>query len=377
MFPQQVADLPSMYLVALIGLILGGLASYIANLILYTEGLITYSNDSTRCSHRGRIIEAIPLISWFLVKGNCKYCQNRVKWQYPLAEILLAAAFVVLYKNFGCSVYALGMATFVTVLLTICVTDFRTKIIPHEITYPAILLGIVFSIIIKADILGALAGIGISYILFDFVAFYGLKIYIWMNQPTLAATTQFISRENSMPIRAKGSRIGKTTWLSQDPAIESSSQKQGNAPKLYCKGLPLEELEVLGGGDAVLSALISAWLGWQKLIFALVMGFIIGTAMGAIYVLIELWKERLLKTVIRPTLLCVAALSALAAVMLGMIASSSNEPISRMQYFYILPIAGLVGFFLGVIIAGSKISKPFPFGPALAAGGFLAIFRDN
>jgi len=31
---------------------------------------------------------------------------------------------------------------------------------------------------------------------------------------------------------------------------------------------------------------------------------------------------------------------------------------------------------LGVMASGSKVSKPFPFGPALAAGAALAIFTN-
>jgi hypothetical protein len=33
---------------------------------------------------------------------------------------------------------------------------------------------------------------------------------------------------------------------------------------IYQKRLPTEPLEVMGGADAVMAAVIGAWLGWEK-----------------------------------------------------------------------------------------------------------------
>ncbi len=52
------------------------------------------------------------------------------------------------------------MLYFSAVLIAVTVTDFREKLIPHEITYPSILLGILFSAFIRDDLIGTMAGIG-------------------------------------------------------------------------------------------------------------------------------------------------------------------------------------------------------------------------
>ena len=77
--------------------------------------------------------------------------------------------------------YLGGMIFFACTLIAITVTDFKEKLIPHEITYPSMLIGIAFSALVRQDLLGAMAGIGASYILFDFLAFYGLKVYLHMH----------------------------------------------------------------------------------------------------------------------------------------------------------------------------------------------------
>ena len=357
---------------------LGGIASYIANLLLYDEGFISSPQPGSYCGHRDRIIDAIPFFSFLSLDKKCVSCQSRIKWQYPLAEILTAIAFSALSWRFGLTFYCAGMMIFTMVLVVICITDFKAKIIPHEITYPAIIAGIIFSALINVNILGSLAGIGVSYILFDFLAFYGLKIYLWFNQPTVGSGNAFISVDNQRVVLPK--KLSRSNfWISKElqPVTKQVSKKDHPSIKLYSKGLPLDELEIIGGGDAVLSALISAWLGWQKLIVALIMGFLVGTLLGAIYVLIELRKERLLKSIILPVLSCMIGLSIFAACMLLMLAVSLKESVFLMPCQYILPGAALTGGVLGVIIGGSKISKPFPFGPALAMGAMIAMFREQ
>lgn len=78
-----------------------------------------------------------------------------------------------------------------------------------------------------------------------------------------------------------------------------------------------------------------------------------------------------------PILWSAGGLTAFAAFMLSLLAISLKESILLMPYQYILPGAVLIGCLLGLIIAGSKISKPFPFGPALAIAALIAVFKNE
>ena len=167
-------------------------------------------------------------------------------------------------------------------------------------------------------------------------------------------------------------------WLSSEPQqIPKPLHRESYRPRLFSKGIPIEELEIIGGGDAVLSALISAWLGWHKLLLALVISFLLGTVLGSIYLLIELWKERLIKTIIPAVTTGVIISSFIAITVLVFFAVSAKQPITSMPFWQTLPFAILTGSLLGIIIGGSRVSKPFPFGPALAAGAVIAIFQPN
>jgi leader peptidase (prepilin peptidase) / N-methyltransferase len=365
---------PAMFVLALIGLLSGGLLNYIACTLLGGEDLLSRCSPHQDCPHKLSLWEAIPLLSFFCPARNCQYCRRRLFFEYPLVEILTASTFLILAWRFHISPYAIGMMIFIAVLIAVCITDFKAKIIPHEITYPAIILGIIFSAQVRSDALGALAGIGVSYIIFDFLAFYGLQVYLWLNKPTAAPSQQLLSRSEKS---ASGKTSPRSFWFSnaasQIPATTAKSIPHFTSG-LFCKGMPLEELEVIGGGDAVLAALISAWLGWRKLTLALLVSFLVGAVLGAVYLLAELWKQKLMQTLMVPVTICVLIAGFSSMAILTLLAYALQQPAISMQYLSVLPCGMLVGLLLGILIAGSKLSKPFPFGPALAAGAMVAIF---
>jgi prepilin signal peptidase PulO-like enzyme (type II secretory pathway) len=249
------------------------------------------------------------------------------------------------------------MAFFACTLIAVCVTDFREKLIPHDITYPSMLLGILFSATVRHDALGTMAGIGASYILFDFLAFYGLKIYFLFNkeEPKLA--------KKNVDLEEKSAPAERDEVIDQNFALATPQDEE-------------DDFEVMGGGDAVLSAVISAWLGWQRLILALLMGFLIGTLMGAFYLIIEMKKEKMLKRCIKPMVISMLGCIALTQSFLIILSTLTTQPFTSMPWAPVAIGAAVIGAILGIIIAGSHVSKPFPFGPALAAGAAVAMFYN-
>lgn len=243
-----------------------------------------------------------------------------------------------------------GMAFFVATLIAVTVTDIREKLIPHDITYPAMIVGIFYSSFVRRDALGAMAGIGASYILFDFLAHYGLKLY-----------TRYHAAEDEPeePAESADDVIDEELGIAEEsgPTVE-------------------EELEVMGGGDAVLSAVIASYLGWERLVAALMVGFLVGTLMGIVLLIVEMRKANILPEVVRPLLIGTAsgfALLGLTTLLFSVLTGFSAQGLPWLQ-FGLLGAGG--GALLGIVSVGTRVSKPFPFGPALAIGGMTAIFWD-
>jgi prepilin signal peptidase PulO-like enzyme (type II secretory pathway) len=366
------------------GLFVGTFLNMLAINTLNQESLLsTRSYYCAHCHHDPKVHELFPVISFLLQSGRCGHCGARIAWHYPFVELFTAAFFLILVRTFGVTWYAFGMMVFVSTLIAVTITDFKEKLIPHEITYPSIIAGIIFSVTCRQDTLGTLAGIGVSYILFDFLAFYGLKFYLHVNKPEVVMGAE--ERAKALPTElsrankpaAKPSAAGNFLSREQMGArFKRVNENIRSGIQMISNGQPVHEIEVMGGGDAVLSALIAAWLGLPRLINALLIGFLIGSFMGAIYMVHELYKQRSLKRLVRPVTIGAVAGIVILSAFLAIISFLLRQPYHVMPWGPFIVVGCLSGMLLGVMASGSKVSKPFPFGPALAGGAAVAIFTN-
>jgi prepilin signal peptidase PulO-like enzyme (type II secretory pathway) len=378
-------------LIFVLGLCTGSFLNVVALRSLSEESFVTPPSKCPICKHRLSPLDNIPVFSYLMLRGKCRYCRAPISWQYPAVEFGTACVFVAithvfltfndhpfLKSNFPLAHdpldssaqplmiwwYIAGALFFACTLIAVTVTDFREKLIPHEITYPAMIVGIIFSTVVRHDFFGAMTGIGASYLLFDFIAFYGLKWYIWFH----GGTPDEPIRERRLRRRLKPRRRRKLNrslrWRLDLATIEHRREEQ-------------EPLEVMGGGDAVLSAVMSAFLGWQLLVMALMIGFIAGSVMGLVLLIREMVKAKLLHNLVRSCLIWSTAgatvLGGLGYLLLRLL-SSGEESIELSGVATFAGLGAISGLLIGILKVGTSVSKPYPFGPALALGGLVAIF---
>ncbi|HEY9732112.1 MAG TPA: prepilin peptidase, partial [Drouetiella sp.] len=298
-------------LAAVLGLCVGSFLNVLALRSVKEESLISPPSSCPNCSHRIAIYDLIPVVSYLMLGGKCRHCRTPIHWMYPLVEVFTACTFVVLLHVYGPNFDAfttfmdygnlIGMGIFCSTLIAITITDFREKLIPHEITYPSMLLGIIYSGIVRNDAQGALVGVGISYMLFDFLAFYGTKIYIKVHgdpdDPENKHKKILVDRDREGLLVTGPDpdvHIHHTLYAANDFTGEELISVDESDD---------EEFTVMGGGDAVLSAVISAWLGLPALGIALMVGFMMGTVMGAAYLFYEMYRAKVLKNCLKPALI--------------------------------------------------------------------------
>jgi len=94
------------------------------------------------CQRQLTALENIPVVSWIVLGGKCKSCRNPISGQYPLVEILSAAAAVETYLKFGFTPTGVVLYALIAALIVITFIDFEWKIIPNVISYPGITLGL-------------------------------------------------------------------------------------------------------------------------------------------------------------------------------------------------------------------------------------------
>ncbi len=116
----------------------------------------------SRCDHCRKTlqpIDLIPLLSFVLLRGKCRYCHKKLSWQYPLIELVTGLLFVGLFMYLNNSsatelfsifwVNYLALLSVFTSLLVIFVADLKYQIIPDEMLISSF-IGITLLLFIKA-----------------------------------------------------------------------------------------------------------------------------------------------------------------------------------------------------------------------------------
>ena len=112
----------------------------------------------------------IPILSYVLLKGQCKHCHTAISLRYPLVELLTGLVFAVCAWKFGATWTALAAMVFSAYLIAMIFIDADTQLLPDQLTLPLMWGGIVFHLaayLLQADwgitnlvdsLLGAIVG---------------------------------------------------------------------------------------------------------------------------------------------------------------------------------------------------------------------------
>ncbi len=112
----------------------------------------------------------IPILSYVLLKGQCKHCHAAISLRYPLVELLTGLVFAVCAWKFGATWTAVAAMVFSAYLIAMIFIDADTQLLPDQLTLPLMWAGIVFHLaayLLQADwgittlvdsLLGAIVG---------------------------------------------------------------------------------------------------------------------------------------------------------------------------------------------------------------------------
>ena len=217
----------------LIAGLFGALIGSFLNVCIYRlprrESITWPGSHCPKCSHPIAWYDNIPILSYLALAGRCRYCTAHISFRYPLVELLNAAGYVGVVWIFGLNGIAVTYGLLYSALLVAAGTDLSHKIIPNALTFPGIILGLVFATtILPLGFLGSLLGV-----------FVGGGI-LWV-----------------------------LAWAS---------------PYLFGK-------EGMGGGDIKLMAMIGAFLGWKPALITIMIGSLLGSLVGVTLVAAQIIKR--------------------------------------------------------------------------------------
>ncbi|MCM8787789.1 MAG: prepilin peptidase [Candidatus Omnitrophica bacterium] len=106
-----------------------------------------------KCKRTINWYDNIPLLSFILLKGRCRYCKEKISFRYPFVELLTGIFFVVLYLEFGISFDFLKYAFFFMFLIVVSFIDIDYHAIPAYLCIFAIVIALVFSFFKTVELL--------------------------------------------------------------------------------------------------------------------------------------------------------------------------------------------------------------------------------
>lgn len=183
----------------------------------------------------------VPLLSFVLLRGRCRYCAARIPWRYPLVELATGLAFGWSVYRLGVSVDALKLCVFSAIIIALIASDIEERILPDEFT-----LG------------GALAGLAMA-------------VLAPMNPAIARLAARGIDNPRVLSLieAAIGTLIGAGSILLVAKLYETVRKREG-----------------MGLGDVKMVAMIGAFLGLQGSLLTLIIGSMVGGIGGLVFILL-------------------------------------------------------------------------------------------
>ena len=107
-----------------------------------TYNLFVPRSRCTTCGASIATLHNIPLISWLSLRGCCAHCKGAISLQYPAVELLTAFLSAIVVLHFGFTSQAAVGLVLTWALIALCGIDYKTALLPDDITLPLLWLGL-------------------------------------------------------------------------------------------------------------------------------------------------------------------------------------------------------------------------------------------
>jgi leader peptidase (prepilin peptidase)/N-methyltransferase len=233
---------------ALLAFVFGLLIGSFLNVCIHrwprNRSVVKPRSHCVRCRKPIAWYDNIPLVSYLILGGRCRYCAARISLRYPLVEFFTALLFFYQVSTLGPTLAAARMCVFCAICLALVFCDLEKRILPDEFTLGGTALGLIFAAFVPRSEPGFVA---IVYSLAT-----GSEMPKWLWGPTESLLGAFLP--------------AFFLWF---------------AGWLYER---LRHREGLGLGDVKLVAMVGSFLGVFGALQTLVLGSIAGSLIGYSYI---------------------------------------------------------------------------------------------
>jgi leader peptidase (prepilin peptidase)/N-methyltransferase len=164
--------------VFIFGLMIGSFLNVCIYRMPKNESIVLPASHCPKCRKNIFWYDNIPVVSYLILSGRCRFCRTRIHWRYPLVEALTALLLTALFLDFGVTAKFFAYSVMTCALVVATFIDFEIQEIPDEISLGGLILGLFLAFIfpsnlgeaarlraVLASLAGAAAGGGSIYIL--------------------------------------------------------------------------------------------------------------------------------------------------------------------------------------------------------------------
>lgn len=135
--------------VILLGAIIGSFLNVVIVRLPKKQSIVIKRSYCPSCKKNIKTYDLVPILSWILLKGRCRYCKNSISFNYPLVEfstsILFLICFIPIYTNNKIdSIWLIIISGWILVsyLISLTMIDINEMILPNTLTLSGSLIGL-------------------------------------------------------------------------------------------------------------------------------------------------------------------------------------------------------------------------------------------
>ena len=108
---------------ALLGLLIGSFLNVCIYRIVREQSVVTPRSYCPACGENIAWFDNIPLLSYILLRGDCRHCGEPISIRYPIVEVLTALIFALVGARYGMTLEALKWFFFEAILIALFFTE--------------------------------------------------------------------------------------------------------------------------------------------------------------------------------------------------------------------------------------------------------------
>jgi len=221
----------------LLGTVIGSFIDCAVGRLAKKEDIVFKRSYCPHCHHSLAWFELVPIFSFIVLKGRCRYCHQRIPWEHPVVELITGLLFVLIFLFGGPTIWTLFLILVAIPLEIVFLFDLKYSLIPSQLVYSILVFTLLF-------------------------------------------------------------RLGSDVYQKQGSGFWSSDLFSSFLGMIFIGGFLgslylLTKGKGMGLGDVELGVLLGAILGWPQSLVGLFLSFLIGAILGLILIVLKKknWKS--------------------------------------------------------------------------------------